>query len=91
MKKIELANEVLMLTKERLAIAPDFHTLKSVKTQLDYIFDAFQKNNPPTDAEKDRITLGILAVREFEDTDPEYAEILTKVSYLYKHPEIDEI
>ncbi len=91
MKRISLANEAIKLTNERLALAPDFQILRSVKAQLDFILDSFQKNKKPTDAEKERVTLGVLAVREFEDNDPEYADILSKVSYLYKHPEIDEI
>lgn len=91
MKKIQLANEAIKLTNERLAVAADFQILKSVKAQLEYILDSFQKNKIPTDVEKDRVTLGVLAVREFEDNDSEYADILEKVSYVYKHPEIDEM
>ncbi|MBI3561303.1 MAG: hypothetical protein HY080_06260 [Gammaproteobacteria bacterium] len=91
MKKILLTLEAIKLTNDRLAITPDFHLLKSVKAQLNYILESFKQNTKPTDAEKDRITLGILAVRDFEVSDSEYADILEKVSYLYKHPEVDEI
>lgn len=91
MRKIQLINEAIKLTNERLAISPDFQILKSVKAQLVYILDAIQKDKSPTDSEKNRVTLSILAVREFEANDSEYADILEKVSYLYKHPEIDEI
>ncbi len=91
MKRIQLTNEAIRMTNERLAVAADFQVLKSVKAQLDYILDSFRNNRTPTDTEKNRVTLGILAVREFEGSDSEYADILEKVSYLYKHPEVDEI
>lgn len=91
MKKTQLAQDALRLTNERLVIAPDFPVLKSVKAQLEYILDSFRSGKKPTESEKDRVTLGTIAVREFENNDSEYADKLEKVSYLYKHPELDEI
>ena len=58
-KKISLVNEVIKLTNERLVLAPDFQILRSMKTQLDFILDSFQKNKKPTGAEKERVSKNI--------------------------------
>ena len=90
-RKIQLVEEAIRLTEERLAVSSDYPVLKSVKAQPDFVLSAFRDDRRPTATEKDTITLRVLAVREFEATDPEYADILERVSYLYKRPEIHEV
>lgn len=79
------------MTKEKLAVATDSQIFKCISAQLEFIEYKFKTSDPPTEEDKERITLGALAAREFETSDPEYADILFKVAYLFKHPEIDKL
>jgi len=79
------------MTAERLAESPDYELYIEVDRQLNLINANVESGNTPTDEQKEEISIGLIAVREFEQTDEEFADILGKVSYLYKHPEVDSV
>lgn len=73
------------MTAERLQRAPTSPLYLSIRAQLQAIADDLETGRAPTPEIQDRVMLGVYAAREFEDDDPEYADVLHKVSYVYKH------
>jgi Tse6 toxin immunity protein Tsi6 len=56
----------------------------SIRAQLTFIRDCVSANRKPSDAELDRLLLGVYAAREFETSDAEFADVLFEVEYLFK-------
>ena len=56
----------------------------SIRAQLRFIRDCVSTNRKPSDAELDRLLLGVYAAREFETSDPAFADVLFEVEYLFK-------
>lgn len=56
----------------------DWQPIKSVRIQLQYIYDALQGNNDRSKLSE--INIGIIAVREFENKYDEFADMLHDVS-----------
>ena len=55
--------------------------LDSIRNQLNFMIDYF--NGVHSDLEKfDKLNFGIIAVREIEDTDPQYASLLHSAYYV---------
>jgi hypothetical protein len=69
---------------ERLSAAPDFEIFESIKNQLEFIRKTVEPGRKPTEDEKERLTLGIYAAREFETSDPDFANVLFDIAYLFK-------
>ena len=67
------------MADQRLKDAPDYAVMQSAAKQLLYINTVAASDNVPTTAEADRLTLGVLAAREFENSDPEFAAIVFQV------------
>ena len=76
---LDLLGDARRLTADRLAEAPDYGPLISVDRQLAFLDAAVRADRALTDAEVDSVTFGRYAAREFEDSDPEYAEALHRV------------
>jgi hypothetical protein len=54
--------------------------LQSIRAQLAFLADTVAADRPLTIDEVNRLTLGVIAVREFEVTDPDYCDALTDVA-----------
>lgn len=78
-----LVDEGLRVVDERLAISPDAGIYDSLKAQLTYVRQVVQGERPRNEADDDRLLLGRYAAREFETSDPAFADVLSKVQYLY--------
>jgi hypothetical protein len=78
-----LIDEGLRVVSERLAISPDARIYDSLKAQLTYVRQVVHNERPRDAAYDDRLLLGRYAAREFESSDPAFAEVLSKVQYLY--------
>ena len=74
----------LELVAERRRASPDAAIYVSIENQLEYMQRAVENGERPTDELLDRLTLGIYAAREFETTDPAFADVLFAVEYLFK-------
>jgi hypothetical protein len=85
---LALIDEALRLTEERLAPIPagsSVHNMyASIRTQLEFMRDTVAAGRSPTTDEKNRLTLGVIAVRELEADDPAYAGALTDAVYEFK-------
>ena len=79
------------MTAERLAESPDYALYLEVERQLMSINTGIESGIAPTEEQMEEISIGLIAIREFEATDPDYADVLSKVSYLYKHPEVEQV
>jgi hypothetical protein len=78
-----LIDEGLRVVDERLAISPDARIYGSLKAQLTYIRQVVHHERPRDAADDDRLLLGRYAAREFETSDPDFADVLSKVQDLY--------
>lgn len=79
-----LLDTALAMVQDRLARAPGWQVLHMIQAQLQAMQDEIMHGRTPTAETKKRINIGVLAVREFEANDPEFADVLTRVAYLYK-------
>ena len=74
----------LAIVEQRLAAVPDAPNLASIHAQLLFIRDALDAGRTPSETEKDRIILGVIAAREYDTSDPDFADALFNVDYLFK-------
>jgi hypothetical protein len=66
------------------AAAPDWNVPQSITAQLAQIrADAEADRRPGPDVLR-RINIGLLAVREFETSDPEFADVLIEIANRYE-------
>jgi hypothetical protein len=72
----------LRLVGERLRSSPGFSIYLSIQRQLEYLHETVARGQVPTPEKLDSLTLGVYAAREFETSDPEFADMLFKVNYL---------
>jgi Tsi6 len=79
-----LVEKGLRLIDGRLDVSPEYGMYHSIRAQLQFIQRTIVAGAKPTDDEVDRLTLGIYAARELETTDPELADVLFEVEYLFK-------
>ncbi|MFN7973520.1 MAG: immunity protein Tsi6 family protein [Acidobacteriota bacterium] len=82
-----LLDRALAMTGERTARIPAGTVeamLASIGNQLRFMRDTVAAGRAPTVAEKNSLTLGVIAVRELEATDPEYCDAITEAAFLFK-------
>lgn len=79
-------DHALEMTDARLAALP-FEAramLSSVRNQLVFMRDVVASGRCPTTAEKNALSLGVIAVRELEDTDPAFCDALTGALFEFR-------
>ncbi|MBV6320918.1 immunity protein Tsi6 family protein [Duganella violaceipulchra] len=81
MSAIETVTKALELARARLNTAPNFEIFSSAVTQLEYVLAVLNGNERDKSRLKN-IIVGHFAVREFEESDPEFAEALMTVQAL---------
>lgn len=74
----------LAAVDERLAASGGARIYDSVKAQLSYVKRTVEARATPDPEQVRGLTLGVYAAREFETSDPEFADVLFKVEYLFK-------
>lgn len=81
MDKKEILQNAKKLSENRLQSAPDFKAFQSIDNQLQYLQDLV--SGKITDRSKIKeINVGLYAIREFEESDPEFSSYLKKVQYI---------
>jgi hypothetical protein len=78
-----LVDEGLRVVAERLAAIPGARIYDSLEAQLTYVRQVVHGERPRDAAKDDRLLLGRYAAREFETSDPAFADVLSKIQYLY--------
>jgi hypothetical protein len=72
----------LHMVRERLQASPDFSVYLSIQRQIEYLQTAVALAQSPDPEKIDSLTLGIYAAREFETSDPDFADVLFRIHYL---------
>ncbi len=72
----------LRMVEERLTSVPGFSIYLSVKRQLEYLQRTIASGERPAHDRAKSLTLGVYAAREFETSDPAFADVLFAVNYL---------
>jgi hypothetical protein len=81
MGKYEVLKNAKELIKNRLQSAPEYTIFQSIDAQLNYLKDFI--DGAIIDRRKlNDINVGLYAVREFEESDPELAKALKKIQYI---------
>ena len=76
-------DKALQMTDDRQRTSP-LPMLSSIRTQLQFMKDTVAAGKAPTTDEKNRLTIGVIAAREFEDSDPDYADALSDAVFEFK-------
>lgn len=74
---LSILDAALTMTKERRARFPDFDLLQSIEAQLYYLRAVVTEEETDLSRLAD-IIVGPYGVREFMESDPDYAQILAK-------------
>jgi hypothetical protein len=75
-----LVARALQMTDERLSAPKPWDLFRSIKRQLEFIQDNLVHGRTLSNDDKRRITIGVLAAREFDANDPDYANVLYEVA-----------
>jgi hypothetical protein len=82
----EFMKRARLRTSELLRTDPTWDLALTVAERLDEMNSAVSNDRVPTAAEKDfGKGLGVLAVRNFDDSDPDYSYLLKELSYAFKY------
>ncbi|PKG37115.1 immunity protein Tsi6 family protein [Psychromonas sp. Urea-02u-13] len=77
MTSIETVQHGISLTTKRLSDIPDYDIYQSILKQLNYLLSVVDGSEADSSM-LDKINVGHFAVREFEESDPEFSSILKK-------------
>jgi Tsi6 len=79
-----LIDKGLAMVEERLRDSGGARIYASIKAQLTYMKQTIDAAAKPTDEQLDKVLLGVYAAREFETSDPDFADVQFNVEYLFK-------
>ena len=79
-----MLEEARLKTQEALAVDPTWSMTNTIQAQLDFMESCVANGRSPTPEEASRISLGVIAVRNLDDSYPEYSSLLKKLSYAFK-------
>jgi hypothetical protein len=77
-----LVDRGLHMVRERLRASPGAPVYLSVQRQLEYLQTAVAAAQSPDPVAIESLTLGVYAAREFETSDPDFADVLFDIHYL---------
>ena len=80
----KLVDAAMKDTDDRLRSYPDYGPYLNAKEQLQFITLKIDNVKLINQGDKDSINIGIMAVKSLEDTEPEYARLLMKISTRFK-------
>jgi hypothetical protein len=79
-----LLDKALAETTQKLIKFPNYGVYIHALEQLNFIQSIINQSMSPTQKEKDKINIGLMAVKELEATDIEYCDLLCEVDYYFK-------
>lgn len=77
--------KTLQQTVEFQKLDPSWSLLKQVRAQLEFMQECTEHGRAPTPDEVARVNLGPIAVKNFDDTHPEYANWLMELFGSFRH------
>ncbi|MFO0563229.1 MAG: immunity protein Tsi6 family protein [Polyangiales bacterium] len=69
---------------QRLGDATVSSMFHSIRAQLLFMREVVADQQTPSIEDANRLTLGVIAVREFEDTDPAYCDLLCDAAFRFR-------
>lgn len=82
---IRSAEKALTLLGERAERSPDYGVYVHAEEQLIKMLEALRAETLPPPADRGWVDIGIMAVRELEAEDPDFANALMDADYDFKH------
>lgn len=76
--------DAIAQTQELKRQAPGLDILTIIERQLDFMKNATQGGRVPSQAERMRTDIGPIAVRNFDETYPDYAHLLKELDYAFR-------
>jgi Tsi6 len=83
-KFVEILQTCLATARQHAAANPDDPFQKSILAQLEFMARCSAEDRPASLADLERINVGVIAVRTLEDTEPEYASLLSELDYAFR-------
>jgi Tsi6 len=80
----EVLEAALAKARQHVAAGPDDPFQKSILAQLEFMARSTADNLPASQSELEKLNLGVIAVRTLEDTEPEYASMLSELEYAFR-------
>jgi hypothetical protein len=77
----KILSDAAVLVAQRLAVAPGFDVFESISAQLIYLESLADSANQDRSS-LGKINVGLYAVREFEEADPDLATALKRVQFI---------
>lgn len=77
----KILSDASALIAQRLAAVPGFDVFESIAAQLSYLEGVADGTNPDRSL-LSKVNVGLYAVREFEESDPELASALKQVQFI---------
>ncbi len=74
-------------TESLRAIDPNWGLSNEIMCQLTIVAEVIKGRRTPTEKEKNSIDLGPLAVRNLDESDPEYSDLLKEIYYQFRRYE----
>ena len=72
------------MTQERITLAPGVDVYVLIEQQLDFMRGFEAVGVDPSESDRERISIGVIAVRNFDDVDPEYSRVLCEAAYRFQ-------
>jgi hypothetical protein len=72
----------LHMVRERRQASPSFSVYRSIQRQIECLQAAVALGQSPDPEKIDSLTLSVYAAREFETSDPDFADVLFRIQYL---------
>lgn len=79
----EVLGQALAKGTEYAAAVPDDPFQEGILNQLRFMGQFLSEGRTPTYDERQEINIGVIAMRTLEDTDPDYAKLLSELDYAF--------
>lgn len=80
----KLVSQAQKETEDRLKQYSEYGPYIHAKSQLSFIKNKIEKSEVVNEEDKKSINIGIMAVKELDASEPEYARLLMKISTRFK-------
>ena len=86
-KFAEMLQKTLPEVQKLASELPTWPVIHSALKQLEFMKTVTEEPRDPTDEEKERINVGVLAMRNFEESHPALADRLQELDYAFRRYE----
>ncbi len=81
----EVLDEAFSHTRTLIEADPAWSLPRNIKKQLEFIRDLTDGDNMPDADERQKPDVGCIAVRNFDDSNPEYSDLLKELNFAFRH------